>query len=90
MGIWIGGLWVSQAVAEKIQSQHGLSLEDVSEAIIRVRGLRYRWHDHPERGLRLLVFVEIGAATVLVVLYPRPFDAYGDAWNLGSAYPVGP
>jgi hypothetical protein len=87
--VWIGDLWVSQRTAEKLQSKHGLSAEEVAGAIVQVAGLSYRWHDHPERGRRLLLDVEIRGMRVRVVLYPRPADAYGDAWNLGSAYPMG-
>ena len=83
-------LKISRVTAEKIASKHGLGEQEVRDHIVAVAGLRFVWHDHPERGRRAIVETFIGEQKVLVVLYPRVHDAYGDAWNLGSAYPVNP
>jgi hypothetical protein len=89
VGAWIADLWISPATAAKIQARHGLTAQEVATAVVQVAGLQYRWHYHAERGRRLLVEVVIRNTRVLVVLYPRLRDAYGDAWDLGSAYPIG-
>ena len=77
---------ISQATAEKINGLHGISGQEVKDAVECVRGLQFVWDDDPERGIRAIVQVDI-RGPVVVVLYPRPTDAYGDVWALGSAYP---
>jgi hypothetical protein len=86
--IWVADLKVSRATADKIAGEHGLSEQEVRDSIVAVAGLRFVWHDHPERGRRAIVETYIRGDRVLVILYPRPLDAFGDSWNLGSAYPV--
>jgi hypothetical protein len=88
--IWVADLKISQATADKIAGKHGLSEQEIRDHIVAVAGLRFVWHDHPERGRRAIVETLIRGQRVLVVLYPRVYDAYGDAWNLGSAYPIDP
>ena len=85
--IWVAQLKISQATAEKIQHKHGISGQEVKDAVVCVRGIPFVWEDDPERGRRAIVKVQI-RGSVEVVLYPRPRDAYGDVWALGSAYPV--
>ena len=85
--IWVADLKISRATAEKISRKHHITGQEVRDAVVCVRGLRFTWDDDPERGLRALVETEIRDHVVIVVLYPKPTDAYGDAWNLGSAYP---
>ena len=88
--IWVAELKVSAATAEKIVTKHHLTEDEVRDAVVCRRGLRVRWNDHPERGTRAIVETYIRGDRVLVVLYPRPRDAFGDVWELASAYPVGP
>jgi hypothetical protein len=83
--IWVADLRISRATAEKISGKHGISGQEVRDAVVCVPGLRFTWDDDPERGLRALVEADI-RGPVIVVLYPRPQDAYGDAWALGSVY----
>lgn len=83
--IWIAELRVSPRTREKLSSKHGLSVEEVEEAVLCKSGLPYSRHIHPERGERLIIRVTIRSRRVLVVLYPTD-DLYGDCWNLGSAY----
>jgi len=87
MSIWVAELRVSDATAAKISSKHGLDVDDIRAAIVGVPGLTFAWHDHPVRGLRAIVELEVGTHPVLAVLYPVD-DALGDTWNLGSAYRV--
>jgi hypothetical protein len=77
---------VSQATAEKLAGRHGLDWQEVRDAVVCVAGLQYAWDDHPERGRRALVEVEIRGMRCLVVLYPVD-DPSGDVYALGSAYP---
>jgi hypothetical protein len=86
--VWVADLRISPATAEKITREHGLSADEVNDAVKCVPGLRFTWNDHPERGRRAIVEVSIRGCRCLIVLYPRLDDAFGDAWNLGSAYPI--
>jgi len=86
--IWVADLKISPATAEKISSVHGLNADEVRDAVECIAGLPFTWHLHPERGWRAILETQIRGHRCLVVLYPRPEDAYGDSWNLGSAYPL--
>lgn len=86
--IWVADLRISRATAEKIQSKHGLNGQQVKDAVVAVRGLTFVWDDRPDRGLRAVVETFIDTRRVLVVIRPRPYDAYGDSWTLVSAYPI--
>jgi hypothetical protein len=86
--LWVARLYISERTAEKISQLHGISHQEVRDAVECVSGLMYVWHDHPERGLRAIVDVRIRSRRALVVLYPR-HDHLGDAYNLGSAYFIG-
>jgi hypothetical protein len=84
--LWVAKLIVSQATAEKLSAHHGLDWEEVRDAIVCVRELRYTWNYHPERGRRAMVEAEIRGQLCIVVLYPVR-DPLGDVYALGSAYP---
>ena len=84
--LWVARLIISQATRAKLSSKHNLDADDVLDAILCVAGLRYRWDDDPQRGLRALIEADVRGVTVIVVLYPVD-DPAGDAYALGSAYP---
>jgi hypothetical protein len=84
--LWGAQLIVSQKTAEKLAGRHRLDWEEVRDAVVCVAGLQYVWDDHPERGRRALVEVEIRGDRCLVVLCPVD-DSSGDVYALGSAYP---
>jgi hypothetical protein len=83
--LWVARLEVSQKTAEKLATRHGLNWQEVHDAIVCVRDLRYGWDNDPVRGLRALVEVEIRGTPCLVVLYPVD-GPFGDYYALGSAY----
>lgn len=85
--LWVARLVVSRATARKLAAKHGLGWRDVRDAIVCVRGLRYTWHQHPERGRRALVEFTLHGRRCIAVLYPV-HDSYGNVFALGSAYPV--
>jgi hypothetical protein len=85
--IWIAVLRISPRTSEKITQKHGLSADEVKEAVVCVSGLRFIWDEHPERGYRAIVETRIRGRRALVVLYPVD-DQIGDVWSLGSAYLV--
>jgi hypothetical protein len=86
--IWIAELKISRATAEKIAGRHGITGQEVKDAVVAVAGLRFAWNEDPQRGRRAIIETFI-RGRVLVIVRPRPLDAYGDSWTLVSAYPVG-
>jgi hypothetical protein len=85
--LWIAHLLVSEATRQKLIHAHRLDPDDVRAALVCRIGLRYAWHEHPERGRRALVETSVGGARVLAVLYPAG-DPEEETWHLGSAYRV--
>jgi hypothetical protein len=85
--IWVAELRVSERTAEKLSSKHGLSTDEVRQAVVCVSGLQFSWNDHPQRGIRAIIRTRVNERDVLVVLYPvsGPIE---DVWNLGSAYEI--
>jgi len=84
--LWVARLIVSDPTARKLAAKHNLDWREVRDAIVCTRQLRYGWHRHPERGLRVLVEIVIGGTRCVAVLYPVQ-DSDGDVFALGSAYP---
>ncbi|TCN40500.1 hypothetical protein EV644_106429 [Kribbella orskensis] len=85
--LWIAKLYVSERTALKVEGRHKLSVQALYDHLVGQAGLRYVWDDDPERGRRAILEIYLGDQRVLVVLYPAD-DPFGDAWNLGSAYPL--
>lgn len=86
VAIWVAELIISRRKAHLLMSEHGLHEQEVRDALVCRAGLRGEWQDHPERGLRALVPVEIRETRCLAVLYPVD-DPMPDVWALGSCYP---
>jgi hypothetical protein len=85
--LWVARLMISRATAHKLSTVHGLQAAEVRDAVQCVPGLPFRWDDDPERGRRAIVETSIRGQNVAVVLYPAN-DPLGDAYHLGSAYPI--
>lgn len=85
-GLWVAELLISDRTAQKLAGRHGLEADEVRRAVACVPDLVYTWDDDPDRGLRAIVRITVGARTVLVVLYPHPLG--DDIFHLGSAYPI--
>lgn len=85
VAFWVADLLVSGRTAEKISTKHGLDVDEIRSWLVCVGGLRGSWHEHPERGWRLLVRLSVAGSEYMIVLYPAD-DPLGDVWNLGSAY----
>lgn len=85
--VWVATLRISERVAKKIVDVHGITPQQVRDAVVRVEGLEGSWDYHPVRGLRAIIRVVIGEDNVLVVLYPAD-DLGFNVWRLGSAYRV--
>jgi hypothetical protein len=73
------------ANCSEISQLHGITAEEVRDAVVCVEGLSFAWHNHPDRGWRAIVEIRIRGRLALVVLYEAD-DPLGDSWNLGSAY----
>jgi hypothetical protein len=78
-------LRISRRVAVKIWEEHGITVRQVRSAVVRVADLDGAWDYDPDRGLRIILQVEIEDETALIVLYPADDLGLG-VWRLGSAY----
>lgn len=77
-------------MAEKIQSKHGITPQEVRDACQAPS--RYRkaaWHQHEKHGLRVIVFGDARPGrTIKVILYP--VDIADGTWRLGTALAADP
>ena len=85
----VSKLRISDRVAEKLLSKHGLTADEVRDAVEDVRNLDFKWNTHPTRGPRAFVRTKIRERTHLIVLYPAIGES-PDVWNLGTAYEIDP
>jgi hypothetical protein len=85
--VWVATLRISERVAKKIVEQHGITPQQVRDAVVQVVGLQGSWDYDAERGLRAIIEVVIGEDNVLVVLYPAE-DLGVTVWRLGSAHTI--
>ena len=80
--IWIADVLVSEAIAEKIHSKHGLDPLQIA-TLVTSPPPRFGRYVTDHRGTRLYVKVRTGREVgILVVLYPLG----DDVWRLASAY----
>jgi hypothetical protein len=83
--VYIAEIVISDAMAEKIQSKHGVAPDEVREACQAPN--RYRraaWHTHPEYGRRLIVFGSTRAGRIIKVIL-QPVDLTDGVWRLRTA-----
>ncbi len=76
----------SAELIDKLHRKHGVTLDEVREAVILtdVESSVWDWDDDPARGWRLLVTATTYAGRrLLVVLYPVDEDE--GTWRLGTA-----
>lgn len=82
---YIADVRISDAVRAKLLAKNpSVTESDVREAIVLTRLVRAWWHDHPERGPRLLVIgTTYDGRRLRAVLYPA--DEGDGVWWLGTA-----
>ncbi len=83
--IWVAELRTTDNTSRKISAKHGVSVDEVTTAIVCVPGLRGKWDDDAEKGLRMILQAGIRGRRWLVVLYPVEHPM-GDVWTLASIY----
>lgn len=79
---YIGYIEISAAMAEKLQSKHGITPDEVREACHRY--IQAGWHHHEVHGERLLVIGETRAGRKLKVIL-QPVDVTDGTWRLRTA-----
>ncbi|HWH28926.1 MAG TPA: hypothetical protein VNU26_08200 [Mycobacteriales bacterium] len=85
MSLWVARLLVSDRTRQKISGRHGITEQEVRDAVELRPGVPYAWDVHPIRGTRAIASVVIRGRQALVVLYPAD-DPLGDVYWLGSVY----
>lgn len=83
--LWVATIHISAAVAEKINSKHGITVDEVRDAVVCIEDLDFVHSHHETRGWRWLVKTRIQERPALLVLYDAD-DPIGDVYRLGSAY----
>jgi len=81
-GVYIGFVEISLAMAQKIQSKHGVTPDEVLDAC--ASATTAVWHDHPEHGRRLLVEGRTREGRLLKVIL-QPVDPQDGTWRLRTA-----
>jgi hypothetical protein len=83
--VYIGWVEISPAMAEKLQSKHGVTPDDVRDACSLP--IRPRWNNHPKHGYRLLLTGRTRHGTLLKVIL-QPVDVRDGTWRLRTAFPA--
>lgn len=83
--MWVADLLISDRTATKITGRHGVTPDEVTQAVVCVERLQYTWHLDEERGARVLVSTAIRGRACIVVLYDAG-HVLEDVWRLGSVY----
>ncbi len=89
--VYVAQIECSPKIREKINSLHGVTLDEVKEAVLfPARPLRTRWIEPSEedpRGPRLAVeSLTLLGRRIAVVLYP--VDEADGTWRLATAVPM--
>lgn len=84
--VYIGRVEISPAMAEKLQSKHGLTPDDVRDACSAP--IRPGWQDHPQHGRRLLLTGFTRQGTLLKVIL-QAVDPRDGTWRLRTAFRAG-
>lgn len=85
MAEWIGLVDIPPDVAEKIKNKHGVTPEEVREAVCWGAAEEARWHNDKVHGRRLLVLGTPyhGRYRIMVVL--APLDRADGSWRCKTA-----
>lgn len=79
---YIGEIIISAAMAQKIQSKHGVTPDEVRELYTRI--VPGTWHDDPTRGARVYVIFRTSAGRTLKIVL-QPVDVHDGTWRLRTA-----
>lgn len=82
MAIYLGLILCSPAVERKLRTKHGLTSEDVREALQHPAVVRVAWSDDPVHGRRLIAMGRSGDGRLLIAwLMPTPdWDPETEVW----------
>lgn len=77
-------LSISRRTAQKIAQVHGITDEEVRDAVECVRDLFGRWDDDPERGHRALIDITIRGETC----HSRALSSEAPRWGMLGSWAV--
>ena len=84
MAEWIGEISCSDATGDKLIAKHGVTIDEVREAVCWGAADEARWHDHPEHGRRLVVKGSTYGGRLLIVVL-APVDRVDGRWECKTA-----
>jgi hypothetical protein len=82
--IYIADIRIALSVELKIKEKHGVTPEEVREALILRREAQARWEDHPVHGRRV-VAVGWTYAQRMIIASLYPIDQHDGVWSLMTA-----
>lgn len=83
--VWIGRVYVADSVDTKLRNRRGLTGEQVRAACEwPAVPVRAAWHEDPDHGRRLIVFVRDEQRRLLKVVL-QPIDPEDGTWSLRTA-----
>lgn len=80
----MGEIRFDDRVVAKLRDKHGLSPEQVREAVSCGAHDSARWHEHPEYGKRLILLGRDADGSMIVFL--RPIDRADGLWQCLTAW----
>jgi len=84
-GPWIGYVYVDPEVESKLREKHGLTSDQIREAICWGAHNQAAWDDDPVYGTRLVVTGTMGESGPLIA-YLRPLDETDGTWECLTAW----
>jgi len=84
--VYLGLLVISQQTNAKISSKHGISFDQVKDAIQWPARPRAKWENHPKHGRRVVAVGATEGKPVFCTLKPLPeYDENADTWEITTA-----
>lgn len=84
--ILIVDLSISPRVLEKISSKHGVSPEDVQEALVLTHRVEARWDFSEEHECWRILAIGVSRSGRALKAALYPVDEYSGRWRLGTAF----
>jgi hypothetical protein len=83
----LGRLVIDPPVEDKLQRKHGVTYDEVVEAIQWPARARAAWEDHPVHGRRVVATGSVASGRqIICALEPLPdWDENADTWNIRTA-----
>jgi hypothetical protein len=84
--VYFGLVIIDKPTNAKLSSKHGITSDQVKDAIQWPAHPRAKWEDHPQHGRRAVAVGQTEGKPVLCILKPVPeHDENADTWEVKTA-----